>query len=206
MGIWKDFHYGVCYFPEHWHPNRHADDIKRIADTGMNIVRMAEGAWATFEPVEGEFHFDLFDNVIDLCAKHGLKVIMGTPTYAAPAWVSHKYPEVLRWNYNRIPMKHGSRRNFNYTSPVYLDLSDRICTALADHYKKAKPVIGWQLDNELNCHMDVSYAPADTLAFRKWLRAKYKTLDRLNAAWGTAFWSLVYSEWDQIDLPHPTPT
>jgi beta-galactosidase len=52
--------------------------------------------------------------------------------------------------------------------------------------------------------MDVSYAPADTLAFRKWLRQKYATLDRFNRAWGTRFWSQTYDNWDQIGLPHPT--
>lgn len=204
--MWDTFYYGVCYYPEHWDAKRHASDIKRIADAGFNFVRMGEGAWNTWEPEEGEFQFDLFDRVIDLCRKHKVKVVLGTPTYAAPAWVSAKYPEVLRWDFNRVPMKHGSRRNFNYTSPKYLELSDRLCTALAEHYRDEKQVIGWQLDNEFNCHMDVSYAPSDTIAFRAWLRETYKTLDRLNDAWGTKFWAQTYDAWDQIDLPHPTAT
>ena len=200
------FYYGVCYYPEAWDASRHASDIKRIADCGFNFVRMGEGAWSYWEPREGRFQFDLFDRVIDLCCKRSVKVVLGTPTYAAPAWVSHRYPEVLRWNYERIPMKHGSRRNLNYTSPKYRELSDRICLALAEHYRDEPQVIGWQLDNEFNCHMDVSYAPSDTLAFRKWLKGKYKTLDALNDAWGTRFWSQTYDEWDQLDLPHPTAT
>jgi beta-galactosidase len=144
--------------------------------------------------------------VIDLCRRHGIKVILGTPTYCAPAWVSHQYPEVLRWNVERQPMRHGSRRNLNYTSPKYLELSDRICAALADHYKDDEQVIGWQLDNEFNCHMDVSYAPCDTAAFRAWLKERYRSIERLNQAWGTAFWSQTYDAWEQVDLPGPTPT
>jgi beta-galactosidase len=204
--VWNDFYYGVCYYPEHWHPRRHAADIRRMADCGFNVVRLGEGAWAYWEPREGQYRFEMFDRVIDLCRASGIKVIMGTPTYCAPAWVSSHYPEVLRWNYQRIPMAHGSRRNFNYTSPKYLDLSDRLCTALAGHYRGEKQIIGWQLDNEFNCHMDVSYAPSDTMAFRRWLRQRYRTLDRLNEAWGTRFWSQTYDDWDQINLPHPTPT
>ena len=204
--MWKDFHYGVCYYPEHWAPQRHASDIARIARAGFNVVRMGEGAWSYWEPREGEFQFEMFDRVIDSCRGQGIKVILGTPTYCAPAWVSHNYPEVLRWNYERQPMRHGSRRNFNYTSPKYLELSDRICTALAEHYKHEPQVIGWQLDNEFNCHMDVSYAPSDTAAFRVWLREKYGTIEELNRAWGTAFWSQTYNDWEQIDLPGPTPT
>jgi len=202
--MWRTFYYGVCYYPEHWDPKCHRSDIQRMALAGFNVVRMGEGAWASWEPEEGRYQFDLFDRVIDLCRKHDIKVIMGTPTYCAPAWVSAKYPEVLRWNFERIPMKHGSRRNLNYTSPTFIDLSDKLCTALAQHYKGEKQIIGWQLDNEFNCHMDVSYAPSDTIAFREWLRRKYRTLDRLNKAWGAAFWSQTYTDWDQLDLPHPT--
>ncbi|HEX4123285.1 MAG TPA: beta-galactosidase [Tepidisphaeraceae bacterium] len=204
--MWKEFYYGVCYYPEHWDPSRHGDDIRRIADCGFGFVRMAEGAWAYFEPSEGQYRFELFDRVIDLCRKVGVKVIMGTPTYAGPAWVSHKYPEVLRWDYYRRPMAHGSRRNFNYTAPKYLELSDRICTALAEHYKDEPQIIAWQLDNEFNCHMDVSYAPSDTEAFRQWLKDKYQSLDKLNDAWGTRFWSQTYDDWSEIDLPAPTAT
>ncbi len=202
----EPFYYGVCYYPEAWDAKRHASDIARIADCGFNFVRMGEGAWSYWEPEEGRFQFDLFDRVIDHCRKHKIQVILGTPTYAAPAWVSHNYPEVLRWNFERIPMAHGSRRNLNYTAPKYLELSDRICTALAEHYRDETQVIAWQLDNEFNCHMDVSYSPSDAAAFRGWLKEKYRTLAKLNAAWGTGFWSQTYSAWEQIDLPHPTAT
>jgi beta-galactosidase len=198
------FHLGVCYYPEHWPASKHADDFARMRENGFDLVRLGEGAWSYFEPEEGKFRFDLFDRAIDLCRKNGLKVIFGTPTYCGPAWIASNYPEVLRWNFQRIPMRHGSRRNFNYTSPKYLELSDRICTALAEHYAKEKQIVAWQLDNEFNCHMDVSYAPSDTIAFRKWLREKYRTLEKLKHAWGTAFWSQTYGDWDQIDLAHPT--
>lgn len=200
------FHYGVCYYPEHWPAGQHRDDIRRIADAGFSFVRLGEGAWWYWEPREGEYRFDLFDRVIDLCRRAGLKVVLGTPTYAAPAWVSHRYPEVLRWDFRRTPMAHGSRRNLNYTSPRYLELSDRLCAALGSHYAKERQVIAWQLDNEFNCHMDVSYAPSDSAAFRAWLKRKYRTIDRLNEAWGARFWSQVYDDWEQVDLPAPTAT
>lgn len=202
----NQLHYGVCFYPEHWPWRTVTSDIRRIADCGFTFVRIGEGAWWYFEPEEGQYRFDLFDEVIDECRKHDLKVVFGTPTYCGPAWIGHRYPEVYRWDYNRTPMKHGSRRNYNYTSPTYLELSDKIVTQLANHYKKEKQIVAWQIDNEFNCHMDVSYAPTDTLAFRKWLKERYRTLETLNAAWGTKFWSQVYSDWDQIDLPHPTAT
>lgn len=197
-------HYGVCYFPEHWPESSVDDDLSRIRDAGFTYVRIGEGAWSYFEPAEGQYRFDLFDKVIDACAARNLKVVFGTPTYTGPAWIGNTYPEVYRWNFNRTPMKHGGRRNYNYTSPKYLELTDKIVRALAGHYAKARPIVAWQIDNEFNCHMDNSYAPTDTLAFRTWLKTKYKSLDALNSAWGTKFWSQTYDAWDQIDLPHPT--
>jgi beta-galactosidase len=202
--FFKNFHIGACYYPEHWPASRHADDLRRMRDAGFDLVRLGEGAWSYFEPEEGKFQFDLFDRAIDLCRKNDIKVIFGTPTYCGPAWIASEYPEVLRWNFQRIPMKHGSRGNYSYASPKFLELSDRICTALAKHYADEKQIIGWQLDNEFNCYMNVSNSPSDTLAFRKWLKEKYRTLAALNRAWGTAFWSQLYTDWNQLDLPHPT--
>jgi beta-galactosidase len=195
---------GTCYYPEHWPAARHENDFRRMKETGIDVVRMGEGAWGYFEPREGQFQFELFDRAIALCRRFGIKVIFGTPTYCGPAWIASKYPEVLRWDFQRVPMGHGSRRNFTYSSEKYLELSDRICTALTEHYAGEKQIIAWQLDNEFNCHMDVSYSPSDTIAFRKWLGKKYGTLEKLNRAWGTAFWSQQYDDWGQIDLPLPT--
>jgi len=206
MRIWPRFHYGVCYYPEHWDSRRHEADIRRMARAGFNMVRLGEGAWGYWEPREGQFQFELFDRVIGFCRRYGVKVLMGTPTYCAPAWVASKYPQVLRADFQRIPMGHGSRRNFNYTSSKYFELSDRLCTALAEHYKNERQVIGWQLDNEFNCHMSVSYAPSDEAAHRLWLRERYGTIAHLNRAWGTAFWSQQYDSWEQVHLPQPTPT
>ena len=204
--LFDRFHTGVCYYPEHWPAEQHPRDLDRIAAAGFSYVRIGEGAWWYFEPMEGKYEFDLFDRVIRLCRERGLQVVFGTPTYAGPAWVSTNYPEVLRWDIRRLPQAHGSRRNFNYTSPKYLELSDNIVTALASHYRNDDTIIAWQLDNEFNCHSDVSYAPSDTIAFRRWLQKRYGDLEGLNAAWGTKFWSQVYSSFDQLDLPHPTAT
>src|SRR4051812_50179854 len=102
---------------------------------------MGEGAWSYWEPREGEYQFDLFDRVIERCRKRKIKVILGTPTYAGPAWVANNYPEVLRWNFNRIPMKHGGRRVYNYNWPKHLEQLDRIHPRLAGPFKGTHPVI-----------------------------------------------------------------
>jgi beta-galactosidase len=200
----KDFLYGVCYFPEQWPETIWDDDLRRMAAMGMNTIRMGEGAWHLWEPEEGRYDFALFDRAIELATKHGLKVILGTPTYAPPAWLTERYPEVLRVSFNGTPMHHGSRRHYNYTSKKYLELCSGVVTALAEHYGQDERVIGWQIDNEFNCHMDVSFAESDDVAFRAWCHNRYGTLESLNTAWGTSFWSQHYNDWSQVHLPRPT--
>ncbi len=203
---YDSFLYGVVYYPEQWPESQWDSDLASIADTGMNVVRMGEGAWSVWEPEEGRYEFSLFDRALELCQKHGLKAIMGTPTYTPPAWLTEGYPEVLRVSFDGKPLVHGSRRHYNYTSPIYQRKCQSITEALAEHYKDHPAVIGWQIDNEFNCHVDASFAESDHAAFRAWCKERYGTLDALNKAWGTAFWSQTYSAWEHVWLPRPTAT
>jgi beta-galactosidase len=200
------FLYGVVYYPEQWPEAKWHSDLSSIADTGMNVVRMGEGAWSFWEPEEGLYNFSLFDRALEVCQKYKLKAIMGTPTYAPPAWLTERYPEVLRVSFDGRRLTHGSRRHYNYTSLIYWKKTEGIVTALAEHYKAHPAVIGWQIDNEFNCHVDVSFAESDHQAFRSWCKDRYGSLQKLNQAWGTAFWSQTYTEWEEIWLPRPTAT
>ncbi|MDQ0112353.1 beta-galactosidase [Paenibacillus harenae] len=201
----EEFKLGVCYYPEHWPESLWEDDYRRMREIGFSIIRVAEFAWSIFEPKEGEFEFGLFDRALDLAHKHGLKVILGTPTATPPAWLTHRYPEVLNATVEGVVMQHGLRRHYNYSSPKYRELSAIITRKMAERYKDHPAVIGWQIDNEFNCEMGEFYAEADHKAFRAWVKDKYKTLDKLNEAWGTVFWSQTYSDWEQVFLPRIVP-
>ncbi|WP_048717180.1 beta-galactosidase [Bacillus sp. 522_BSPC] len=195
---------GVCYYPEHWPEELWEDDFQRMKDLGFTYVRMGEFAWTIFEPEEGVFSFDLFDRAIGKAHKFGLKTVLGTPTATPPAWLTQKYPDVLNVSQTGIPYQHGARRHYNYNSENYRRLSSAIVTEMAKHYCGNPGVVGWQIDNELNCEIDVFYSEADHLAFRKWTKEKYKTLDQLNEAWGTVFWNQTYTDWDQVYLTRST--
>ena len=195
---------GTCYYPEHWPEELWADDLARMLEAGIEVVRIAEFAWSKTEPEEGVFTFDFFDRFLDLCDKTGMKVIFGTPTATPPAWLTEKYPEVLNADIDGTPYRHGARRHYNYNAPVYRYLTERIVTKLAEHYAAKKCVIGWQIDNELNCETDEFYSEADSAAFRLFLRDKYGTLDALNAAWGAVFWNQTYTDWNEIHVPRKT--
>lgn len=199
------FLYGVAYYPEHWHESEWERDATLMSEAGVNTVRMGEFAWYLMEPEEGRFDFSLFDRAIATLARHGIKTILGTPTAAPPKWLTSKYPEVLAAYANGHPVDDQSRRHYCYNSPLYRKLSRRIVEAMAGHFRDNPNVIGWQTDNEFNCHINECWSEACRRAFREWLKARYETLENLNRRWGTAFWSQSYTSWDQIDLPFPAP-
>ena len=95
--------YGVAYYDEYMPYDRIETDFKMIRDAGMNIIRIAESTWSTWEPKEGVFDFTHLHRMLDCAAKYELKVIVGTPTYAIPSWLAKKYPDILFWKCNDIP-------------------------------------------------------------------------------------------------------
>jgi len=201
---WDEIQLGVCYYPEHWDEKLWGDDLRRMKENGIFTVRIAEFAWSKIEPREGEFTYDFFDAFLDTAKKHNIKVIFGTPTATPPAWLTNKYPDVLNCTIEGIPFYHGMRRHYNYNSKNYRDFSARIVEKIAKHYSGHPAIIGWQIDNELNCEVNVFYSESDTKAFREFLKGKYQTIKRLNEAWGTVFWNQTYQDFSEVYVPRNT--
>ncbi len=197
---------GVCYYPEHWDRSLWPEDLDRMLAAGLRTVRVAEFAWSQLEPREGEYTYEFFDSFLDLAQAKGMQVIFCTPTATPPAWLTEKYPEVLNRDMEGHPICHGSRRHYNYNSPVYRKLCRNIVERSAARYGRHPAVVGWQLDNEFNCENDTFYSESDTEAFRLFLRERYGTLENLNRAWGTVFWNQTYTDWGEVYVPRKTNT
>ncbi|WP_213765261.1 beta-galactosidase [Caballeronia sp. dw_19] len=200
-------HLGVCYYPEHWPESMWKDDAARMKALGIDRVRIAEFAWSRIEPAPGEYNWDWLDRAIDVLADAGLKVVMCTPTATPPKWLIDRHPDILPIGADGRARAFGSRRHYDFSSPSYFEASQKICTAVAERYGKHPAVAFWQTDNEFGCHNTVvSYSPAALQRFRGWLKRRYDTIDALNAAWGTVFWSMEFRSFDEIDLPVGTVT
>jgi beta-galactosidase len=187
---------GIYYYPEHWKENQWERDIKKIADMGYEFVHLAEFAWFKMEPEEGHFDFAWLDKVVDLCTKYKLKVVMCTPSATTPAWMRVNYPETFIMDGHYIRAEHGTRGLGSIVNSKYRLFVEKIVLEMAKRYGKNKNITGWQLDNEPDAKPD--YSPSSQEAFRQWLKNKYKTIDVLNDAWGTSFWSQWYNSFNQI--------
>ena len=193
---------GVAYYPEQWPRARWRTDAELMADAGLSLVRLAEFAWAALEPEEGRFELAWLDEVLDILGERGLRVVLGTPTAAPPAWLVERHPEVLPVGADGRRARFGHRRHYCPNQPAMHEAAARIVTALAEHYGRDPRVEAWQIDNELagRCFCERCRA-----AFQEWLQARYGSLENLNESWGTAFWSQTYSSWHQIPLPEGRP-
>ncbi|MGF1623392.1 MAG: beta-galactosidase [Alphaproteobacteria bacterium] len=198
---------GVCYYPEQWPQEMWRDDARQMAEIGIRYVRIAEFAWSRIEPSPGAFDWDWLDDAVAILGSAGLQVVMCTPTATPPKWLVDRHPDILPWDREGRPRRFGSRRHYDFSSPGWQQQTRRICTRIAERYGENPAVAGWQLDNEYGCHDTVlSYSPAAATAFRDWLRARYGTVDALNAAWGGAFWSQDYRRFEEVDPPNLTVT
>lgn len=195
--------HGGDYNPEQWKdtPGIWDEDMRLMKLAHCNAMTVGIFSWVNLEPSEGNFTFDWLDEILNRLAENNAYAILATPSGARPAWMSQKYPEVLRTAPNRIKNLHGERHNHCYTSPVYRQKTALINWKLAERYKAHPALLMWHVSNEYSgeCHCELCQG-----AFRQWLKDKYgNDLDKLNHEWWTGFWSHTYTDWSQIEAPAP---
>ncbi|HNF14780.1 MAG TPA: beta-galactosidase [Leptospiraceae bacterium] len=194
--------FGADYYPEQWTEKDWDEDFAVMKKMGLTAVRMAEFAWAVFEPGENVFSFSFFDGIIEKAEKAGIKVILGTPTATFPPWLFKKHPDIVQVTKNGIRRIIGTRRCASFHSDEYLKACSRIVKALAEHYGSHPNIIGWQIDNEIGHEgSDLDYSENALKKFRIWLKDRYGEISVLNQNWGGSFWGIIYNDFDEIHLP-----
>ncbi|WP_310739532.1 beta-galactosidase [Microbispora sp. H10830] len=203
--------FGADYNPEQWPREVWDEDMRAMRAAGVNIVSLAIFSWARIQPSEDVWDFDWLDEAMDLLHAHGIAVDLATATASPPPWLSANHPEILPVDQQGRTVWPGARQHWRPTSPVFRRHALRLTRALAERYGGHPALAAWHISNELGCHNVYDFSDDAAAAFREWLRARYGTLDELNRAWATSFWSQRYSDWAQILPPrlaasYPNPT
>lgn len=187
--------YGGDYNPEQWPEEIWEEDMRLFHKAHIDVVTLNVFSWAALQPDESTYDFSKLDKIMKLVKDNGLKVCMATSTAAHPAWMARKYPDILRVEHNGMKRKFGARHNSCPNSPSYRKYAAALVEKLADRYKDYDNIVSWHISNEFG---GWCYCENCEKAFRVWLQKKYGTLDELNRAWNTSFWSHTMYDWDDV--------
>jgi beta-galactosidase len=200
------FWYGGDYNPEQWPSDVWDEDVRLMRRAGVTVATVGVFSWAQLEPRDGEFDFGWLDDILDRLHAGGIRVDLATATASPPAWLSLRHPDILPVSSDGVTAWPGSRQHYSPSSPAYRLHAARLVRALAERYAHHPALVAWHVGNEYANDNARDYGNAAAIAFRGWLRARYGDVEALNAAWGTAFWSQRYSEFDEVLPPRSTPT
>ena len=187
--------YGVAYYDEYMPYERLDKDIQMMKDAGINVVRIAESTWSTMEPKDGVFDFSHIDKVLNAMHKAGIKVIIGTPTYAVPTWLVRQYPDVLAIT-PQGQNKYGPRQNMDISNKHFLFYAERAIRKLLEHVKDHPAIIGYQVDNETKAYNTAG--PDVQKLFVEYMKKKFVSLDSINKAFGLDYWSNRINSWEDF--------
>ncbi|GLI26234.1 beta-galactosidase [Agromyces rhizosphaerae] len=197
--------YGADYNPDQWPEEVWDDDVRLMQQAGVNIVSLGIFAWSRIQPTEDAWDFAWLDRVIDTLHAGGIAVNLATATASPPPWVSARYPETLPADEHGATYWPGSRQHFAPSSPTYRRLAGELVRRIAERYAHHPAVVMWHVGNEFGCHLPMDFSDSARDAYRGWLRERYVTVDALNEAWGTSFWSQRYADFDEIFPPRLAP-
>ncbi|WP_125773212.1 beta-galactosidase [Antribacter gilvus] len=198
--------YGGDYNPEQWPLDVQLEDIELMREAGVNLLSVAIFSWATIEPREGELDWTWLDATLDRLHGAGIRVALATATASPPPWLTRKHPEILPRLADGTVLHQGGRQAYAVTHPLHRDYALTMAARVAERYQDHPALALWHVDNEIGCHVPRDYSDAAAAAFREWLAVRYTTVDALNAAWGTAFWSQRYGSFDDVLPPLSAPT
>lgn len=192
---------GAAWYPEQWPESRWEADLELMQKAHVHVVRVAEFAWTALEPEEGKYDLDWLERAVNMAGRHGIYVIIGTPTAGPPVWMETKYPDIMVTDETGKRYYGSPRNHYNWCSPRYKQFVREMDERLSERFGKNPYVIGWQIDNE---YSKMSFDTGTQAQFHAWLQKRYGVIDKLNKAWTTAYNNQTYSSFDQVPLVNGT--
>ncbi|MEU4236390.1 beta-galactosidase [Actinoplanes sp. NPDC026619] len=192
---------GCDYNPEQWPAEVWAEDVALMRAAGINLVAINIFGWSDLEPRAGEYDFQQLDRIVGLLHQNGIKINLGTGTSSPPPWLASRHPEILPMAADGTRRYPGGRQAWCPSSPVFREHALALVAQVAERYGTHPAVVLWHVSNELGCHNALCYCEASAESFRVWLTERYQTIEALNTAWGTSFWSQRYGAFDEVLPP-----
>ena len=205
--------YGVAYYPEYMPEDRLEQDVELMEKAGINVVRVGESTWSSWEPRDGEFRFAWMERALDRLHRAGIRAILGTPTYSIPTWLYREHPDIVVTRAGTAPELadpysptypgavtpgyYGPRQNYDFLNPYFREKAERVIRQIVSHFRDHPAVIGYQIDNET--FPTGAVTPYTTAAFLERLKRKYDTPTTINRIWGLVYWGQLVDCWE--DLP-----
>jgi beta-galactosidase len=191
--------FGAAYYTEYHREDRTELDLDLMQAARFSVIRVGESVWSTWEPRDGEFDLDWLQPVLDGAHERGIRVILGTPTYAVPPWLQSAYPEIAAERRTGNPVPWGARQEVDYSHPAFRFHAERVIRAVVARYADHPAVIGYQVDNEPG--MLLFHNRGSFQRFVRRLKAQYGDVETLNREWGLTYWSHRLSDWSDLWTP-----
>ncbi|MFF5366911.1 beta-galactosidase [Streptomyces sp. NPDC013187] len=195
----RKIRYGGDYNPEQWPREVWDEDHRLFTRARIDTLTVGVFTWSLTQPAPDTYDFTALDRILDRAAAEGRRVCLATGTAAVPPWLAERHPEVNRTDFEGRRHRYGQRHNFCPSSPAYREHATAMAARLAERYRDHPALLAWHINNEYG---GACYCELCAGAFREWLRDRHGTLDALNDAWCTTFWSHRYTAWDQIEPPN----
>lgn len=198
--------YGGDYNPEQWPQEIWQEDVQLMKEAGVNLITLGVFSWANLEPRPGVYNFEWFDKIISMLHENEIELCLATATASPPPWLANRYPESLPVNADGIKLWPGGRQAYCLHSVAYRESVQKLVRQIAERYGNHPALKIWHINNEYGCHTYECFCDVSAQAFREWLQERYQTMDALNDAWATSFWSQRYDDWGEINPPRRAPT
>ena len=191
--------YGGDYNPDQWPEAIWDEDMRLFNKAGIDIATVGVFSWSRLQSDEVTYDFAWLDTVMDKLHANNVYACLATATAMYPAWLATRYPDVLRVDFQGRKHTFGQRHNFCPNSPTYRHYAPELARKLAARYKDHPALLVWHVNNEYGGRC---YCENCAKAFRVWLKQRYGSLDALNHAWNTSFWSHLFYDWQEIVPPN----
>lgn len=213
------FVYGSQYYRaptperEHW-----AEDLASLKARGFNTVKYWV-QWRWSERRQGEYYWKDLDELMDLAATNGLKVVLNLILDVMPEWVERDHPDSLMVLADGSVF-HGEapahRQLGGHPGPCYSHDAMTACRrnfsrAAFTHFRGHPALLGWDVWNEPERHYrhrvkndiipQLCFCRSCERKFKTWLEKRYGDIDRMNRIWGTC-----YNAFDSVEIPRDPGT